>query len=341
MPKPRPVSWWEGASRQQHLGLVAGAAGGRPARELAAPPRPRQTPPLTRTQALLATELTAPADVVAHCLVLLRKGDLDALPLAARGPPPAVVLGGEAVREEGPLAALAGVLDVGARRVLPGHLLRRSRVRSSLQRGDECWQQRVELVACNGEESVFHWRLARQRGGSSSSSSSPWVVCSVTRDDSEDSRTPLPSTPHPRLAPERVVLAQLAALRAGDVLDAATYCAASGGPRGAALTSRRTSLASNYASLAAQLETAALAPLLRHGSAALGCGALPSQREMQLEVHVTPSPEAAASLAGAASAGLLAAGQARLTYVWRLDLQPSGCWLVSSISLAGGGGVLV
>lgn len=32
------------------------------------------------------------------------------------------------VRESGPLAPLAGVLDVGARRVLPGHLLRRSQV---------------------------------------------------------------------------------------------------------------------------------------------------------------------------------------------------------------------
>lgn len=33
------------------------------------------------------------------------------------------------IRETGPLAPLAGVLDVGARRVLPGHLLRRSQVR--------------------------------------------------------------------------------------------------------------------------------------------------------------------------------------------------------------------
>lgn len=33
------------------------------------------------------------------------------------------------IRESGPLALLAGVLDVGARRVLPGHLLRRSQVR--------------------------------------------------------------------------------------------------------------------------------------------------------------------------------------------------------------------
>lgn len=35
------------------------------------------------------------------------------------------------VRESGPLAPLAGVLDVGARRVLPGHLLRRSQVSRS------------------------------------------------------------------------------------------------------------------------------------------------------------------------------------------------------------------
>lgn len=60
-------------------------------------------------------------------------------------------------------AARAGVLDVGARRVLPGHLLRRSRVLSTLRLGGS-FQQRVALTACTGEESVFEWTLHRAGG---------------------------------------------------------------------------------------------------------------------------------------------------------------------------------
>jgi hypothetical protein len=101
------------------------------------------------------------------------------------------------VAEQGPLASLDGVLDVGARRVLPGHLLRRSevscvelqcgslwpavpipsrqqasmfclleslQVKSSLQLSTDTFQQRVALTAKSGETSVFEWLLRWQPG---------------------------------------------------------------------------------------------------------------------------------------------------------------------------------
>ncbi|KAG2435865.1 hypothetical protein HXX76_007060 [Chlamydomonas incerta] len=137
--------------------------------------------------------ITAPADAVYECLTLLRRPDLDSLapffPAGAFDPAGrrvALDVGGQEVEEAGPLAACSGVMDTAARRVLPGHLLRRCRVLSSVMLGDTC-QQRVALTACTGEETVFVWRLRRvgpaggaageaggasSSGGSSSSSSS-------------------------------------------------------------------------------------------------------------------------------------------------------------------------
>lgn len=145
---------------------------------------------------------------------------------AVGGPVPPPVPRGPwlALPESGPLAALAGVLDVGARRVLPGHLLRRSQVLSTLRPAPGLFQQRVSLTACTGETSVFDWQLAwhaeggqgNNAGGSSSSQESGsggstgrgsdsepdagargrWVVESVRRDPSCDQ--PLPTTPHPK-----------------------------------------------------------------------------------------------------------------------------------------------
>ncbi len=147
----------------------------------------------------------------------------------SRRAPPALRDPWLAVPEAGPLAALAGVLDVGARRVLPGHLLRRSQVLATLRPAPGVFQQRVSLTACTGETSVFDWQLAWHpaaavseaalaSGDSSSSSSSDsggascgsacgslepgtgarggWVIESVRRDPSCD--MPLPTTPHPK-----------------------------------------------------------------------------------------------------------------------------------------------
>ncbi|GIM03521.1 hypothetical protein Vretimale_8276 [Volvox reticuliferus] len=69
-----------------------------------------------------------------------------------------VEVGGQMVEESGPLACCHHFMDTAARRVLPGHLLRRCRVLSSVQLGDTC-QMRVALTARTGEEAVFIWRL--------------------------------------------------------------------------------------------------------------------------------------------------------------------------------------
>jgi hypothetical protein len=70
----------------------------------------------------------------------MRKGELSQLSpyipqhlLAAPGTP--VDLAGVPVHEQGPLARCAPFMDTAARRVLPGHLLRRARILSSLQLG--------------------------------------------------------------------------------------------------------------------------------------------------------------------------------------------------------------
>jgi hypothetical protein len=72
----------------------------------------------------------------------MRKGELTQLSpyipqhmLAAPGA--AVDLAGVPVHEQGPLARCAPFMDTAARRVLPGHLLRRARILSSLQLGGE------------------------------------------------------------------------------------------------------------------------------------------------------------------------------------------------------------
>ncbi len=50
----------------------------------------------------------------------------------------------------------------------------------------------------------------------------PWLLESVSRDASEDHEG-LPAKPHPRVAPEQVILAQLAALRRGDLQGAMAF----------------------------------------------------------------------------------------------------------------------
>ena len=189
-------------------------------------------------QSLLATGLTEPQDVLQHCLALFRKADLAGLQQYLPGSYSAAVDAANSsssssssgsspglasvpvgpwlqVVEQGPLAPLVGLLDVGSRRVLPGHLLRRSQVLSTLRPSPDTFQQRVALTACAGETSVFDWLLqwrpevskSAKAGGSSSGSSDAaaaaagsgggrWVLVSVRRDASTD--VPLPTTPHPQ-----------------------------------------------------------------------------------------------------------------------------------------------
>ena len=197
----------------------ATAAGGRtPAR-----PAQRPSPPMLALCLLMQSPeggLRDPVDIIQHALTIFRRGEIaalspylptsyrpdggsgsQALPLSVSGQP---------VEERGPLAPLAGLLDVGARRILPGHLLRRSRVLSTLRLGS-AFQQRISLTACTGEEAVLEWQLrtwepgqeAEGGGGSSPSDgrlrSGGWAIESVVRDAACDE--PLPTTPHPRHVP--------------------------------------------------------------------------------------------------------------------------------------------
>jgi hypothetical protein len=191
-------------------------------------------------QSLLATEMAAPQDVLQHCLTLFRKADMAGLrqylpdscseaigAAGSSGASPVPVPVGpwlQVVEQGAPLAPLAGLLDVGARRVLPGHLLRRSQVLSTLRPSPTTFQQRVALTACTGETSIFDWHLRWHSDADSSSatddgctsdSNGPtaaaataaaaastnsrggrWELVSVRRDASTD--VPLPSTPHPQ-----------------------------------------------------------------------------------------------------------------------------------------------
>lgn len=79
-----------------------------------------------------------------------RRGELSGLQpylpsgsIAPQGTP--VLLAGVPVHEQGPLARCSPFMDAAARRVLPGHLLRRARVLSSLQ---VCQQREYMYCPC-------------------------------------------------------------------------------------------------------------------------------------------------------------------------------------------------
>ena len=84
--------------------------------------------------ALAGDDEASPVRVVHQFLQACRKSDVaraSALMEASPDPGP-VSVGGLEVREGGLLAPLAGSIDVGARRVLPGLLLRRTEVLGAL-----------------------------------------------------------------------------------------------------------------------------------------------------------------------------------------------------------------
>ncbi|KAG1666528.1 hypothetical protein FOA52_014425 [Chlamydomonas sp. UWO 241] len=112
--------------------------------------------------------LLTPDEATFECLTALRRPDIASfrqllVPEAREEQPSTsgrggIAVGGDRVTERGPLAGYAHVLDAAARRTLPGHLLRRCRILSSVQLGGTALQ-RVAVTACSGEESVFEWRL--------------------------------------------------------------------------------------------------------------------------------------------------------------------------------------
>ncbi|GAX73985.1 hypothetical protein CEUSTIGMA_g1435.t1 [Chlamydomonas eustigma] len=204
----------------------------------------------------------SPQDTTFQCLTALRRPDIDAfrrLIVNTGDYHPSsrpITVGGVSFIESGPLAPFASVLDVAARRTLPGHLLRRCRILSSIPMGDTC-VQRVAITAFSGEENVFVWKLQRESptenklqltnctpnknapvvclthdedaslpavSSKSSSLYDPsWVVVSINKDASQENEDEIPDAPHPRLSPELVIRGQLFALRSGHVRQAASF----------------------------------------------------------------------------------------------------------------------
>eukprot|EP00887_Chlorella_sp_A99_P003174 scaffold9.g3174.t1 len=325
--------------------------------------------------------LNDPADVVQHALTMFRRGDTGVLrpylpesywPAAgeeeeggnAPGAPgaglPELLLrvGGRTVAERGPLASLAGLLDTGARRVLPGNLLRRSAVLSTLRAGD-AFQQRTAVTACSGEEAVLEWRLRRRdpdegggsaaSAGGSSSAAAPggdssasgsgstsggggsvcsrnagWVIESVARDPACDE--PLPTTPHPRRAQRRRAAGAqcspeavvLAQLQALQQFDTFEAGQYNMWRCGTTGTGRLAVLVQSEM-LQHQLAAPPYRLLLGHAAAQLGPAALPSQREQLQEVFVFGGE-----------------GSGAAVYTWRLGMQANGCWMVLGIAEASG-----
>ena len=170
-----------------------------------------------------------------------------------------ITVGGHQVHEHGPLASLASVLDVGARRVLPGHLLRRSRVLSSLHIDSRTFQQRISLTARSGEVSVFKCTLhcggEAEDGGEEINTSNhhhhhhhhhhlveketmkTWKLHRVQREspnfnntnnntnanEENSSSSFSPTTPQPKAAPEAVIHAQIHALQRGNIFEASSF----------------------------------------------------------------------------------------------------------------------
>ncbi len=240
-----------------------------------------------------------------------------------------VAVGGQEVLETGPLAPCARFMDAAARRVLPGHLLRRCRVLSSLALGDVC-QQRVALTACTGEEVVLQWRLARCKhsshrstlGGQESSEAaadSRWRLVAAFHDDSCDTDTALlPCRPQPRASPELLLHAQLAALQAGDLATAAGFTRW-GRLRHKAATNSSSSSDSHMAGFKALMRQHPYHQLLTHsGVVALGAAALPSQRTFVQEVRLQSGQGEASSAAAP-------------VYVWEMGMAADGCWVVDAV----------
>jgi hypothetical protein len=333
---------------------------------------------LLNLQSLFSKGTKQPEDVVQRCLTHFRKCDLPSLsqylPLEVqnlinldgsnnKNNPPVLLVGNIQVHEQVPLALLQPILDIGARRVLPGHLLRRSRVLATLRLAPTEFQQRIALTAQTGEESIFTWQLSWREGedgdkdNSSASVEGHWVIRKVEREHegqqgkesgrgertSEESRSSnngLPTTPQPKSSPESVVYAQLEALRRGDVYEASqfniwrqlsvTSISKETDEQNRILNAQPSSfsLGLQYELLRDTLRDSSYTALVNHRSAVFGAAALPTQRSMLQEVWVKSSGGASASATGSRSR---AAGD-WVRFVWNLSLESSnGCWMCTQI----------
>lgn len=243
-------------------------------------------------------------DLVAHdILTLFRKAQLKALQpiLPSEFPlhrPPLIQIGNSNCEESGPLATLAPLLSVGARRTLPGHLLRRSQILSSL-RSDTAYFLRTAITSCTGEEVVLDWTLKLIPG----TCGDQWILTSIETDHNIDR---LPTTPHPRVSPEQVVLAQLHALKRNEIYEAASWNCW-----------RRSSgrFGIHFKLLSQLVQQEPYSALIGYENAQLEQAALPSQRHQLQQVVIEKN----------------SSGCDIQRFVWKLAVQDHGCWMVTGI----------
>jgi hypothetical protein len=334
-------------------------------------------------QSLFSKGTKEPEDVVQRCLTHFRKCDLPSLSqylppqLTLDGganslntPPPLLLVGNSQIQEQGPLAALQPILDIGARRVLPGHLLRRSRVLGTLRLSDTNFQQRIALTAQSGEESVFTWHLewileedtvVGDDDSSAERGLGRWVITKIERESEEEERnlyqkdvtaggvgnnseSQLPSTPQPKSSPESVVYAQLHALQRGDVYEASQFnnwtelekqTREKNIQKDAATSRERErpslSLGLQFELLRDTLLEEPYSALNKHSSAVFGAAALPTQHSMLQEVWLKSSSSSSGGGSGGGSTASATAGE-WVRFVWNLNLEANnGCWMCTKI----------
>eukprot|EP00200_Dunaliella_tertiolecta_P012548 CAMPEP_0202376748 /NCGR_PEP_ID=MMETSP1127-20130417/7169_1 /ASSEMBLY_ACC=CAM_ASM_000462 /TAXON_ID=3047 /ORGANISM="Dunaliella tertiolecta, Strain CCMP1320" /LENGTH=299 /DNA_ID=CAMNT_0048974619 /DNA_START=396 /DNA_END=1296 /DNA_ORIENTATION=- len=238
---------------------------------------------------------------------------------------PYVQVGHIFTEDNGPLAEYAGSLDAAARRTLPGHLLRRCRILSSIRLGNVC-QQRVALTACSGAESTFVWRLVQNseatenqqgqhegwRGAVNALEPKPshWLVesvnyCKDVHEEDDGGKAELLTVPHPRLAPEAVIQSQLSCLQQGDMQAAELFCDAH----------RLASGEQGGISLRRLIRQQPYHRLLMVGRVVLGEAANVKEGVFLQAVHLEGGSKQSSAL-----------------FVWELRLCPDNCWRVRAIT---------
>ncbi len=266
-------------------------------------------------------------------------------------------MSGHLIHEAGPLTRCAPFMDAAARRVLPGHLLRRCQVLSSLQLGNIC-QQRVKLTACTGEELVLQWALRRAGSSSSTSTSSLDSLDSSTPSSAAQDRPLHTSTTEFSITPSSPTSS------AEDDHDDASNDATSAAAIWTVDSICRDTLADSEALPArahprhspelvilAQLEALSRGDLLTASSFNIWARNKQSGWELQLQEFralLRQEPYHLLLRHGSAELGaaalpsqrqqvqevVLGSGGRQVAFLWRVCMQGNGCWMVQGIEAA-------
>lgn len=158
--------------------------------------------------------------LVLEALTLLRKNSLDVLPdILLEGKPsdgPLIQARDTLYHDQSILAGYCHVFDVGARRLLPSNLLRRSQVLSVLPRPKGC-HVRTAVCSKSGEEGIILWKLVSKDG------IGKWHVSSANLEGLIDG-IDIPRTLHPRYSPESIIHAYLTAMKKREYTQAQLFC---------------------------------------------------------------------------------------------------------------------